>query len=264
MDSNFTAIPPQLWDEVSPLLPSESVGGRPARSNYTILAGVIYRLRTGCQWRAIPRSIAPGTTVHGRFQQWVNEGVFERIYKVLIRYYDNLKGIDWEWASMDSASVKAPKGGDDTGPSPTDRAKLGSKRHIMTDSAGVPVALTISGANTHDKKKAIETLDAVILRDGRGLRRPIHLCLDKGYDYRDIEEEVTLRNIVPHIRRRGEPPMVGRVHGKARRWVVERTNSWHNRFRGIMIRWERKSSNYLALVQLACGVIAFNLASAAI
>jgi IS5 family transposase len=104
------------------------------------------------------------------------------------------------------------------------------------------------------------TLDASVLRAPRGPRRPDHLCLDKGYDYADSEEEVRSRGIVPHIRRRGEKPMVGRVHGKPRRWVVERTNSWHNQFRALLIRWERIAANYLALVQLACGLIAFEAA----
>ena len=147
------------------------------------------------------------------------------------------------------------KRGDLTGPSPTDRAKSGVKRHILTDAEGIPVATTISGANVHDKWMLAPTLDAVVVQAPRGPRRPDNLCLDKGYDYRDTEQEVRDRRIEPHIRRRGEPPLVGCVRGKPRRWVVERTNSWHNRFRALLIRWERKALNYLALVQLACAFI---------
>jgi len=105
-----------------------------------------------------------------------------------------------------------------------------------------------------------EVLDHVILRAPRGPRRPENLCLDKGYDYEDAEAAVKIRRITPHIRRRGEPPLVGSVKGVPRRWVVERTNSWHNRFRSILIRWERKADNYLALLQLASGIIAFQQA----
>lgn len=112
----------------------------------------------------------------------------------------------------------------------------------------------------HDKWLVGEVLDNVIIRAPRGPRRPKHLCLDKGYDYLDAEIEVVLRRIVPHIRRRGEQPMLGCVRGKPRRWVVERTISWQNRFRSLLIRWERKASNYLALVHLACGIIAFQQA----
>ena len=124
------------------------------------------------------------------------------------------------------------------------------------------MAVTLTGANIHDKWMVGPTVDALVLRTSRGPRRPKHLCLDKGYDYPDSEREVRRRRIVPHIRRRGEKRMVGCVRGKPRRWVVERTNAWHNQFRGLLVRWERISDNYLALVQIACALIAFNAATA--
>ena len=132
---------------------------------------------------------------------------------------------------------------------------------MLADGAGIPVAVVISGANVHDKKMAEQAIDAVVIRASRGPRRPKNLCLDKGYDYRDTEQAIKKRKIIPHIRRRGEPAMLGVVHGKPRRWVVERTNSWHNRFRALLIRWERKGMNYLGLVHLACALIAFQRAS---
>lgn len=121
--------------------------------------------------------------------------------------------------------------------------------------------MLITGANVHDKWMVADALDAVVVRRRQRSVRPKHLCLDKGYDYVDAERAVRVRGVIPHIRRRGEQPLVGRIRGKPRRWVVERTNSWHNRFRGLLIRWERKGMNYLALVQLACGLIAFQQAS---
>ena len=134
------------------------------------------------------------------------------------------------------------------------------KRHVLTDARGVPLAVRITGANVHDKWLVAEVLDAVVVRRLFGPRRPRHLCLDKGYDYADCEAAVRVRGIIPHIRRRGEQPLVGCIRGKPRRWVVERTNSWHNRFRGLLIRWERIAENYLAMLQLACGLIAFQQA----
>jgi len=134
------------------------------------------------------------------------------------------------------------------------------KRHVLVDARGVPISVVITGANVHDKWPVGDVLDAVVVRASRGPRRPENICLDKGYDYVDPEAEVLARGITPHIRRRGEPPMMGCVRGKPRRWVVERTNSWHNRFRGLLIRWERKACNYLALVHFASGIIAYQQA----
>lgn len=149
------------------------------------------------------------------------------------------------------------KGGDLTGPNPTDRAKSGTKRHVLTDRRGIPIALTVTGANVHDKRGIEVTLDGIVLRGARGPRRPTHLCLDKGYDFRDTERAVRQRRVTPHIRRRGEQPLVGRVRGRARRWVVERTNSWHNQFRGLLVRWDRKGAHYDANCALACALIAY-------
>ncbi len=152
------------------------------------------------------------------------------------------------------------KRGDLTGPNPTDRAKSGVKHHILTDGRGVPLAAVSTGANVHDKWLVAQTLDAVVVRAPRGPRRPKHLCLDKGYDYADAQAAVRARGITPHLRRRGEKPLLGYVQGKPRRWVVERTSAWHNRFRGLLVRWERIGSHYLALLHLACALIAFRQA----
>jgi transposase len=127
----------------------------------------------------------------------------------------------------------------------------------LTDRRGVPVALQITAANVHDKWLVASVLDTIALRGARGPRRPKHLCLDKGYDYADVERAVRGRQIQPHIRRRGEKPLIGCVRGKPRRWVVERTNSWHNQFRGLLIRWERKALHYAELCHFACAIITF-------
>ena len=122
------------------------------------------------------------------------------------------------------------------------------------------MGVVISGANVPDMRMALNAIDDATRRAPRRCR-PIHCCLDKGYDYKSVDVGPRRRAIIGHTRRRGEPPLIGRVRGKARRWVVERTNSWHNRFRGLLIRWERKASHYLALVHFACGLICFNQAN---
>ena len=102
-------------------------------------------------------------------------------------------------------------------------------------------------------KASINTLDKIVVH------KPVekhNLCLDKGYDFPEIERESIKRRYVPHIRHRGEVLM--KVKYSARRWIVERTNSWHNnRFRKLLVRYEKKSENYLALVCLACCIIVY-------
>lgn len=263
MDPKFRTVPEALWRTIAPLLPPERPkpkGGRPRVPDRVVLAGILYQLRTGCQWKALPSEFGSGSTCHLRLQQWRQAGVFTDIFVALLERNDKRRGIAWKWTALDGFIVKAPKGGDLTGANPTDRGKRGTKRHILTDRRGVPLAATLSAANVHDKWLLAATLDAVVIRAPRGPRRPKHLCLDKGYDFLDCEAAVRQRRIVPHIRRKGEPPLIGRVHGRPRRWVVERTGSWQNHFRALLIRWERKAENYLALLHLACGLIAFQQA----
>lgn len=130
---------------------------------------------------------------------------------------------------------------------------------MLTDARGIPIGVEITGANVHDKWMVATVLDGVRVRGPRGPRRPSNLCLDKGYDYSDVRTAVRVRRIRPHIRCRGEERRACR-RGRARRWVVERTNSWHNRFPALLIRWETSAANYLALLELACGIIAFQQA----
>ncbi len=155
--------------------------------------------------------------------------------------------------------VKAPLGGAQTGPNPTDRGKLGTKRHTLTDQRGAPLAVVVTGANTHDMKAATTTLDSVVIRRPRPtLEDPQNLCLDKGYDYPEIEAAVRKRHYIAHLRHRGECRPKRRRH-PARRWVVERTGAWHNRFRKLLIRFEKRMENYRGLVHLACALIVYRL-----
>ncbi len=102
------------------------------------------------------------------------------------------------------------------------------------------------------------TLEALVVECPCGGLAP-GLCLDKGYDYDEVREVVAEFGFTAHIRSRGEEVQaIKREAGyKARRWVVERTHSWINRFRALLIRWEKKARNYLALLHLACAHITF-------
>jgi len=114
MDHDFFDVPDDLWSRIEPLLPVEAPkpkGGRPRVPDRVALAGVIYRVRTGCQWKALPPDFGSGSTCHLRMTQWIQAGVFTKVHEVLLRYYDRRRGIKWDFASLDSAMAKALKGG---------------------------------------------------------------------------------------------------------------------------------------------------------
>jgi transposase len=153
--------------------------------------------------------------------------------------------------------------GKKTGPNPTDRAKRGVKRSLLTDGGGVPLGVAVDGANRNDFKMARQTLESIpIARPEPTEEHPQGLSLDKGYDYDEVRELAEEFGYTAHIRCRGEEAKaIQREAGyKARRWVVERAHSWLNRFRRILIRWEKKPANYLAMLHLACALVTYRAA----
>ena len=147
-----------------------------------------------------------------------------------------------------------------TGHNPTDRSKLGSKRHILTDKDGIPLSTFITSANTHDVTVATNTIDNIVIkRPSSKSKHKQNLCLDKAYHSIEVEQEIIKRGYTPHIRHRREGEEIKLLQKKhpARRWVVERTNSWHNRFRKLFTRYEKKDENYFDLVELANSLIVY-------
>ena len=133
---------------------------------------------------------------------------------------------------------------------------MGTKRSVLTDEKGLPLAIVISGANTHDVKLLEETLDhIVVLRPEPDGDHPQNLCLDAGYT--GSAEKVEQRSYIPHIRPRGEETkeLEHNPNFRVRRWVVEVTHSFFNRFLKLLVRYEKKAANYMALLQFACSVI---------
>lgn len=252
-----------LWERVEPLVPpapSHAKGGRPRRPNRQLFAAMVYVLRTGIQWNALPRELGASSTVHARFQAWERAGFFADLWEAEVADYDELTGIEWAWQCVDGAMTKAPFGGAASGPNPTDRAKLGVKRSLLTDGAGIPLAVAVEGANRHDMKLLAATLDGIVVtRPEPRAEEPQHLCLDAGYDYAAVRDVAAARAYDAHIRGRGdERTEQARNPGwRARRWVVERTHSWMNRSRRLLVRWEKKAENYLAFIHLACAQLIF-------
>jgi transposase len=265
VDESFR-VPDEMWERIKLLLPvarPKPKGGRPRNDDRKMMDAIYYVLRTGIQWKALPTSVGAGSSVHDRFQEWQQAGVFRNMWAAGLRAYDAAKGIEWEWQAMDGAMTKAPLGGAGTGPNPTDRSKSGTKRSLLTDGRGVPLGVAVDGANRNDMKMVRATLEAQVgKRPKPTQRKPQNMCLDKGYDFDQVRDILAEFGYIPHIRARGEETAAKKNSPgyRARRWVVERTHSWMNRFRRLLIRWEKKVENYVAMLEFACAFIAFRAA----
>jgi transposase len=264
----YTRIPPKLWDKLKKQLPKPRQGGRgrPACANRAVLTGIWYVLWTGCQWKAIEPDWfgASSSVIHARFQAWQAQGVFVRMMRAMLRYYGRVCHIRWHWQAADSRSVPAPRGGKGTGPNPTDRAKSGSKVHLLVDQRGAPLAIDVFGANHNEKWHIMALLCSTLLQRPTATQ---HLCLDKAYDSWEVHILVQQKGYIGHIkhRRRVNEPKdpisaPGETQHPARRWVVERSLGWMGWRRSIRTRWAKKPQNWLALLHFACADILFNLA----
>lgn len=257
-------VPDELWARAEPILleeappPPPAKGGRKRIDWRQALNGIIFRMRSGCQWNQLPKRFGDDSSVHRWFQRWNKNGVMEKIWAALVEDCGELGGVSWEWQSVDGAMGKARFGGDKVGPNPTDRGKNGVKRSVIVDQEGGPLGAVIAGANVHDTKLLAETIESIVVeRPEPTEEAPQHLCLDKGYDNPTGREAAASQGHTPHIRRIGEEKAVkrGKKKHKPRRWVVERTHSWLSKCRAILVRYDKNSFNYLGLIQLACGLL---------
>jgi putative transposase len=149
------------------------------------------------------------------------------------------------------------------GKHPTDRGKIGTKRSVLTDGGGVPIGLAVEGAKRHDFRMVEATLMSIpIERPTSTPAQPQGICLDKGDDDDAVRELLAECGFTAHIRARGEEAKALKQEArfKARRWVVERTHSWMNRFRRVLIRWDKNVRNYLAFLHMACAYMPYRQA----
>ena len=133
---------------------------------------------------------------------------------------------------------------------------------MLVDGRGVPLAAAVDGANVHDQKLLAPTLDGIpVERPEPEPYKPQHLCLDKGYLGEPVEREARKRCYIPHLPvKGGERTTPHHRHGKARRWKVERTHSWVNRARRLLVRWEKKVANYFGFLHLQFAITALRTA----
>ena len=149
------------------------------------------------------------------------------------------------------------------GKHPTARGQIGTKRSLLTEGGGGPIGLAVEGANRHDFKMVRETLESIpVKRPAPTPAMPQGMCLDNGDDDDEVRDVLAEFGFTAHIRARGEEAKALQQDAgfRARRWVVERTHSWMNRFRRVLIRWDKNVRNDLAFLHLACAYMTYRQA----
>lgn len=247
-----------IWDQFQTLIPpvidTHPLGcHRPRIPDRIVFDKLVQVLVLGAAYAKIADTTCSATTIRTRRDEWITAGIFTTLEQICLNAYDKLVGLDLEHITVDGCLVKAPCGGEVAGPSPVDRGKLGTKRSLMTERAGIPIGCVTAPANRHDSpllRPTLECLGRFEARFGVGLPEHITVHLDAGYDSgktRELLDELGCDSVISI---KGFPLQAGA------RWVVERTNSWHTRgFRKLQVCTERRQRVVDAYIALANAVI---------
>jgi transposase len=251
----------ELWARIEPLLPvvprRADHPGRRRLDDRKVLCGILFVLYTGIPWEFLPQELGfgSGMTCWRRLRDWHDAGVWQQLHEALLAELNGAGALDWSKAVIDSSHVRAVKGGPETGPSPVDRARPGSKHHVITEGHGIPLAVSLTGGHRNDVTQLMPLIAAVPPvrgRRGRPRRRPDAVYADRGYDHDKYRRRVRQKGITPVIARRGTEHGSGLgVH----RWVVEQSIALLHWFRRLRIRWEIRDDIHEAFLSLACAII---------
>jgi transposase len=257
-----------LWERLQPLLPAPPqrrvrFPGRKPLDYRKVLTGILFVLKTGIAWEDLPAELGwgCGKTCRHYLQIWHQAGVWQQFHAVLLTELNGADQIDWSRALIDASMLKAPQGGEQTGPNPTDRAKSGSKHHLVTDAQGIPLAATVTGANVPDVTEAPHVLTSIPPvggKQGPKRQKPKRLQGDRGYDSEPLRHLLRWLGIVPILAERGTE------HGSGLgvyRWFVERTLSWLHQFGRLRRRLDRTADIHNAFLYLGCSLICINFLS---
>jgi transposase len=257
-------MPEAYYDIVAPHLPPEPTvgprGGRPGIGHRIVLRVLWFVLATGNRWADVPHELGcSGRTAHRRLRAWEEAGIWERIHGKMLELLNQAGKLDLDTVIVDAVTVRAQGGGEETGPSPVDRAKPGTKHTLLVDRQGVPLGIQTAGANASDHTQLFPTVvkfPKVKGKPGRPKERPAVVMADAGYDSAVSRAILRWMGIVPKIRSKdGEH---GSGLGKVR-WVVERTIAWVKGLRRMRVRYDRLGVIQAAWSTMATGVICFNI-----
>lgn len=249
-----------LWQEINTILsklPLRAATGRPPIDIKSAMNGIYYLLKTGIQWKALPHCFGSSSAIHRLFQRLGKIGFFNSFWHTEILRYHELHGLDLKIQAGDCVHIKSPLGQDKVGKSPVDRRKHGTKRSIITTKNGIVIGCGLGAANTHDSKLLFEALISI----PHELKMPYYkeMHLDAAFDDEYIKTMLFNYYYVPKI-----APNPRRKKIKTRppegyvRWFVEGAHSWANRFKRLLVRFEKKASNYISLMHFAFGINAHN------
>ena len=229
-------------------------GGRKPISPREIFAAIVYVLRTGCQWKALPKSFGSASAIHQHFQHWRQAGFFVRLWRAGLAEYDEMEGIAWEWQSMDGTQGKAPLAQEAVGNNPTDREK-GTQAQPAGGRPWRPALAYRQPEPTARRKLLAQTLDAIVIAAAQADQdqSPESLRGQRLQGQPALNGRCGRETISAHIQRRRRASANATQPGfSARRWVVERTHSWINRFRKLRVQFrENEVANFEALLHLA-------------
>jgi transposase len=251
-----------LWERLQPLLPPPAprrfrFPGRKPLDYRKILTGILFVLKTGIAWDDLPAELGCGCgkTCHHYLRQWHQAGAWLKLHALLLAELNGADQIDWGRALIDASFAKAPEGGEDTGPNPTDRSKSGSKHHVLTDAQGIPLNATVTAANVNEVTQVLDVLvnkPAVGGKPGPKRELPERLQGDGGYDSEPLRVLLRWLGITPVLGKRG------REHGSGLgklRWFVERTIAWLHSFGRLRRRLDRLTEIQEAFLRLGCSLI---------
>jgi transposase len=252
----------ELWERVQPLLPTPPrrrfrFPGRKPLDYRQILTGILFVLKTGIPWDDLPAELGCGCgkTCRHYLRVWHRAGVWLRLHAVLLAELNGADDIDWSRALIDASFAKAPEGGEDTGPNPTDRGKSGSKHHVLTDAQGIPLNATVTAANVNEVTQVLDVLvnkPAVGGKPGPKRELPERLQGDRSYDSEPLRVLLRWLGITPVLAKRG----TGHGSGLGTlRWFVERTNSWLHALGRLRRRLDRHTEIHEAFLRLGCSLI---------
>jgi transposase len=229
-----------IWQQFWALLPEREVNHplgchRPRVPERIVFEKLVQVLVFGCAYQRIADGTCSATTLRDRRDEWIELGVMDALRELALESYDRFVGLELSEVAVDCCITKAPCGGEEAGTNPVDRGKQGIKRSTAVDAEGIPIGSVTAPANRHDSPLLVPTLEHAsasvgAMLDGRSV------YLDRGYDSDLTRRRLEDRKLRAEISKKGKPAPLQAT----KRWVVERTSSWHNAHKKLAWCTERR------------------------